>query len=195
MVAVPQDLPAPAGAVAPGVVLAAVPRQPSQGIEPSASRRAVAVVVDAMELLRPQSDLVRMLAGFDEVDVLVAAECPAPDLDDGGDDDGDGDDLDDAAPDELGERLAELDLPRLNTSRLGLRTPFAPTAEDDLVAALSELVGFDPEPGVYCLAPADLDPARAVVNRAAQRIAQVYGLPMMRYRSLELSVVGADGGS
>jgi hypothetical protein len=192
MVAVPQDLLAPVGAVAPGAVLAVVPRQPSQGIEPSTSRRAVAVVADAMELLRPQSDLVTMLAGFDAVDVLVAAECPSQVLDD---DDLDDDDLDDDAPDELAVRLAELDLPRMRTSRLGLRTPFVPTAEDDLVAAMSELVGFDPEPGVYCLAPADGDPSRAVVSRAAQRIAQVYGLPMMRYRSLELSVVGADSDS
>jgi len=63
------------------------------------------------------------------------------------------------------------------------------------VAAISELVGFDPEPGVYCLAPvsAPADAARAVVNRAARRIAQVYGIPLLRYLCLELSVVGEEG--
>ena len=64
-----------------------------------------------------------------------------------------------------------------------------------MVAAISELVGFDPEPGVYCLAPnpTAADPGRTVVNRAAQRIAQVYGIPLLRYRCLELSVVGDEG--
>src|SRR5205823_6082278 len=38
--------------------------------------------------------------------------------------------------------------------------------------------GFDPEPGVYCLAPAL--PADGVIVRAAQRIARVYGLPLLR---------------
>jgi hypothetical protein len=67
--------------------------------------------------------------------------------------------------------------------------------EDDLVAALSELVGFDPEQGVYCLAPAPspTDPARTAVDRAARRIALVYGIPLLRYRCLELSVVPSDG--
>jgi len=31
-----------------------------------------------------------------------------------------------------------------------------------------------------------------VVNRAAQRIAQVYGIPLLRYRCLELSVVADE---
>ena len=60
------------------------------------------------------------------------------------------------------------------------------------MAALSELVGFDPEPGVYCLAPAPRRrptwAARSLAS-AARRIAQVYGLPLLRYRSLELAVV------
>jgi hypothetical protein len=56
---------------------------------------------------------------------------------------------------------------------------------------MSELVGFDPEPGLYCLAPAmaPADPARNVVERAVQRIARVYGVPLLRYRCLELAVV------
>jgi hypothetical protein len=64
-----------------------------------------------------------------------------------------------------------------------------PGAEADLVAAMSELVGFDPEPGVYCLAPTPSDPGRVAAARAAQRIAQVYGIPLLRYRCLELSLV------
>ncbi|MGH8917389.1 MAG: hypothetical protein ACRD0H_03475, partial [Actinomycetes bacterium] len=68
-------------------------------------------------------------------------------------------------------------------------------AESDLVAAMSELVGFDPEPGVYCLAPAPwpTDPGREVVIAAAQRIARVYGIPLLRYRCMELSVVDNAG--
>ena len=37
------------------------------------------------------------------------------------------------------------------------------------------------------------DGNRAAVNRAARRIAQVYGIPLLRYRCLELTVVGEDG--
>ena len=94
----------------------------------------------------------------------------------------------------MAARIAELGLPALALHRLGLRAPLAPHAEDDLVAALSELVGFDPEQGVYCLAPAPApaDPARTAVDQAARRIALVYGIPLLRYRCLELSVVPSD---
>ena len=40
---------------------------------------------------------------------------------------------------------------------------------------------------MYCLAPAT--PPDGVLVAAAQRIARVYGLPLLRYRCLELSVV------
>jgi hypothetical protein len=75
--------------------------------------------------------------------------------------------------------------------RLCLPGPLGPHSDGDLVAALSELVGFDPEPGVYLLAPAvdPSDPGRATVNRVAARIAQVYGIPLLRYRCLELTAV------
>ena len=85
----------------------------------------------------------------------------------------------------------------LRLHHLGLPAPLSPLSEPDLVAALSELVGFDPEPGVYCLAPA-LAPAdvhRSALTSAARRIAQVYGLPLLRYRSLELAVVPGQRGS
>jgi hypothetical protein len=101
------------------------------------------------------------------------------------------DDWFDSAAAEVRAGIDRLGLPGLHLHRLGLRKPYPATAEDDLVAAMSELIGFDPEPGVYCLAPVPDpgDAARGVVNRAAQRIAQVYGIPLLRYRCLEFSVV------
>jgi hypothetical protein len=147
--------------------------------------RAVAVTVSPMELLRPESDLARLVAGFPQVELLVAADDGSQDVD------ADADDLDQAG-EELRESAARLGLSGLSLHRLGLPNPLPATAEGDLVAALSELVGFDPEPGVYCLAPAPApsDPARSVVDRAVQRIARVYGIPLLRYGCLELAVVG-----
>lgn len=145
--------------------------------------RVVAVAVSATELLRPESDLARLAAGFPQVELLVAA-------DDHGDDDPDDDHLERASED-LRASAHVLGLPGLALHRLGLRSPLPASAEDDVVAAMSELIGFDPEPGVYCLAPvpAPGDPARGAVDRAAQRIARVYGIPLLRYRCLELAVI------
>lgn len=193
MVAVLQGcVPAPIQMLDPGP-----PRIPVRG------RRGVAVAVSAMELLRPGSDLARMVEDYPHVDLLVAADdtpttptslgilagAAHDDLDLSDDLPEDDDDFD-----EVRDGVARLGHPGLHLHRLGLRCPVGPVAEADLVAALSELVGFDPEPGVYCLAPAATgDPGRAVVNRAAQRIARVYGIPLLRYRSLELCVVGEAG--
>ncbi|GAA3222685.1 hypothetical protein GCM10017691_09010 [Pseudonocardia petroleophila] len=189
----------------------AVPNAPfpaDRSVRPVSQRRFVAVSVCTVELLRPGSDLVRLLEGGRSVDLLVACDDgpvagPAPvgvlgvgdavELD-AYDDEWDDDREDDGV--ELRARAAELGLPDLAVHRLGLRSPLGPGAEDDLVAALSELVGFDPEPGVYLLGPAveagraGVD--RAVVDRAVQRIAQVYGIPLLRYRCHELTVVDAD---
>jgi hypothetical protein len=183
---------------------------------PAPGRRLVAVTVSPMELLRPGSDLVRQIEDAGYVDLLIACEDaqveePSPVGVLAGADDGDGghgeaswdadwDDWDDEDDDDQPEvdevRLVAdgLGLPELHLHRLGLHAPLGPSAEPDLVAALSELVGFDPEAGVYCLAPvpAPADPSRLVVDRAVQRIAKVYGLPLLRYRCLELSVVGDD---
>ncbi len=164
-----------------------------------ADRRVVAIAPDAVELLRPGSDLARLLESFGHADVLLAAEdvprfAATATATATGDPDGDSDDWDpddwtrDAeVADEVRERAAALLHPDLVVHRLGLRLPLAAPDEDELVAALSELVGFDPEDGVYCLAPAC--PASSAISRAAQRIAQVYALPLLRYRCLELSVV------
>lgn len=179
---------------------------------PVRERRFVAVTVSAVELLRPGSDLVRLIEGTGHVDVLVAADdspvdAPSPlgvlagcDVDDpqcrGAGSDPDDDDPDDDDPDDGGpdDGFAALGLPDLHVHRLGLRAPLGPHSDADLVAALSELVGFDPEPGVYLLGPATApaDPGRAAVDRAVQRIARVYGIPMLRFRCHELTVV-ADG--
>ena len=185
--------------------------------EPVEGRRVVAVAVTPMELLRPGSDLVRMIAGAGYVDLLLACEDepvadPSPvcrlgrawdgsDLDRYGpdgpprwtDDEYAEDEADDS-DDDVDDLLASanlLGLDELHLHRLALPAPLGAAAEPDLVAALSELVGFDPEPGVQVLAPASLpgDPQRAVIERAVLQIVQVYGLPLQRYRCLELSVV------
>jgi hypothetical protein len=176
-----------------------VPRS-ADGEAVEAGRRVVAVAVSPMELLRPGSDLLAEIRDAGYVDLLLVCEdeqvadpspvgvlsggaLEPPDLDDELDDSDDADDVRDA--------VARLGLDELHVHRLGLRLPVGTAADGDLVAALSELVGFDPEPGVQCLAPVPLpsDPARAAIERAVWRIAQVYSLPVQRYRCLELSVV------
>jgi hypothetical protein len=176
-----------------------VPR-PADGEAVEAGRRVVAIAVSPMELLRPGSDLLAAIRGAGYVDLLLACEddpvadpspvgvlgggaLDPPDLDDDADEPDDADDVRDA--------VAGLGLDELHVHRLGLRPPLGTAADGDLVAALSELVGFDPEPGVQCLAPVPLpgDPARAAIERAVWQIAQVYTLPVQRYRCLELSVV------
>jgi hypothetical protein len=148
-----------------------------------------------MELLRPESDLARLVAAFPHIDLLVVSDDEPVSASVVETLDGHGEVFGDDGYDELRADVARLGVPSLHLHRLGLRQPLGAWAEHDVVAAISELVGFDPEPGVYCLAPvpAPTDAARAVVNRAARRIAQVYGIPLLRYRCLELSVVGEEG--
>jgi hypothetical protein len=171
-------------------------------------QRIVAIALSPMELLRPGSDLMRMIDGAESVDLLLTCEdepvaepspvgvlgggCPGAEpplaVVDADDDYGDDDDDD---PDDLRAAVDQLGLDDLHLHRLALRSPIGTAAEPDLVAALSELVGFDPEPGVCVLAPTSLpaDPQRSVIDRAVRQIVQVYGLPLRRYRCLELSVV------
>jgi hypothetical protein len=164
---------------------------------PSArEHRVVAVSVDATELLRPGVGSAATGPRRRYVDVLLAAElaCVAPAplgllagsalVDPSDDDEPDG---------SVAAEVARLDVPELHVHRLGLRSATGPAAEDDLVAALSELVGFDPDPGVYLLGPSGSAPARAGVQRAVQRVARVYGIPLRRYRCHELTVVDAVG--
>ena len=170
-----------------------VPR-PADGEAVDAGRRVVAIAVSPMELLRPGSDLLDAIRGAGYVDLLLVCEDdPVADPSPVGVLGGgalDPPDLDDDA-DDVRDAVAGLGLDELHVHRLGLRPPLGTAADDDLVAALSELVGFDPEPGVQCLAPVPLpgDPARAAIERAVWQISQVYTLPVQRYRCLELSVV------
>ena len=185
-----------------GLVLPVDVSLPTPDEESVAGCRVVAVAVSAMELLRPGSDLVRSIEGAGYVDLLLACEDekvaePSPvgvlgggaleGVDAAGwTDDEDDDDVDDlrAAADLLG-------IDELHLHRLALPAPLGVTADPDLVAALSELVGFDPEPGVRVVAPlpAPTDPGRSAIDRAVRQIVQVYSLPLVRYRCLELSVV------
>jgi hypothetical protein len=170
------------------------------------SRRVVAAAVNAAELLRPGSDLARILRGFPRADLLLATDeprlqavripVPAPQGPV---------DIDDLPPVELDRHavaeqelelptavvIDDLALPGLAVHRLDLPVPLSVLGEDDLVAGLSELIGFDPEPGVVCLAPLPIDPDAAVLSAAAQRVAQVYGLPLLRFDSRELLPAGA----
>ena len=173
--------------VGPAPTAFAVPSQQVARAVCDADRRVVAIAVDAVELLRPESDLARLLESFGRADVLLAAEdLPAAAVEDP-DDDPDDWVRDSEAVDEVRLGTAALRHPDLVVHRLALDAPLSEDVEDDLVAALSELVGFDPGRGVYCLAPAT--PVDGVLVRAAQRIARVYGLPLLRYRCLELSLV------
>ncbi|OLM12676.1 hypothetical protein [Pseudonocardia sp. Ae505_Ps2] len=82
--------------------------------------------------------------------------------------------------------MVMLPVERVRVHRLGLRWAVQDGDEADLVAALSELVGFDPDDDTWCVAPAAAgpvsDPEIEVVRRAVRRVARVYGLPVLPYR-------------
>jgi hypothetical protein len=191
---------------------ASVPSPDEVSVE---GRRVVAVALSPIELLRPGSELMRSIDGAGYVDLLFACEDepvgepspvgvlggaalgaqPAADEwewdDPAWDDDADDEADDDGTTAALRAAADRLGLDELHLHRLALPGPIGCAAEADLVAALSELVGFDPEPGVRVLAPVAVpgDPQRAVIARAVSRIVQVYGLPLQHYRGFELSVV------
>jgi hypothetical protein len=129
-------------------------------------RRVVAVTVHLPEFLLGAAGLIQRLgASGMQIDVLVAGAAD--------------EDTEDAA----GVGLGELRVPGLFRHRLALPAGFGADRADDLLAALSELVGFDPEPGVCCLAP-DADgsePSRAAVRAAAERVSDVYRLRLVRF--------------
>jgi hypothetical protein len=158
--------------VASEVLWGQVPaREPEHGLPRDLLRchRLVAVTVHLPEFLFAASGLLQRLgAAGVQTEVLVAAAT---------------DERSDLA---AGAAMARLRVPGLSRHRLALPAPIGPERADDLLAALSELVGFDPEPGVYCMAPAadgEVPPgqAAAVVAEAARRIRKVYGLPLVRY--------------
>lgn len=177
----------PVGAASAGRFVAVAPPEAVLRLAP---RRVVAIAADAVELLRPASDLARLLNSFDRADVLLVTE-PVPLAVD--DEDPDDWTRDGESVDEVRMATASLGHPDLVVHRLGMIAPLRPDLQHELVAAMSELIGFDPEPLVYCLAPAE--PPHGVLARTAERIAQVYGLPLLRYRCLELTLVeSADPG-
>jgi len=131
--------------------------------------RVVAVAVEGTELLAEAGGLLQHLVATGvEVEILVAVDV----------------DL---------RSLARCGLRSVAVHRLGLRRPLPAAAEDDLLAALSEVIGFDPGPGLGILAPAELPaefvrPERAAVTHAAEVAASVYGAEIAR----SLPAVPAD---
>lgn len=113
--------------------------------------------------------------------------------------------LDDTVDDTVDELLAGFTVPlpgagdpgtdgshlpaSLHLHHLNLRWRVQEADEPDLVAALSELIGFDPDDQVFCVAPSTgpdgrPDPELTAVDRAVRRVAQVYGLPVLHYRRI-----------
>jgi hypothetical protein len=132
-------------------------------------RRLVGVALGAGELYVAAGGLVQRLADRGtRIDLLTVTDDAAGDLDDGADD-----------------RLPAppIAIPGVEWHRLALRRPLGDPEVTDLVGALSELIGFDPGPKVYCLAPdgGDVDPDREAVSRAAELTASAYRLPVLRY--------------
>ena len=174
------------------------------------NRRLVAVAVSAVDVLDPDSDLRQVAAAAGEIDVLVArvddpgtSRLPLPiDALDYADDgvppggpapaDDSGDELlagftvalpGSGAPDPVDPHLPA----GVHLHHLDLRWRVQEADEPDLVAALSELIGFDPDDQVFCVAPVTApdgapDPEQSAVDHAVRRVAQVYGLPVLHYR-------------
>lgn len=145
--------------------------------------RLVAVAVAPRDLPR-DSSLVAGMAGVDHIDLLLLTDGD-DDREEDGDDGGEDDPADRGAA--LRAEVAAIGIPGLTLHRLALRTPVRLGHVDDIVAAISELVGFDPEPGVACLVPSatrrDADGSTdAIVGRAVERIVAVYRLPLLTYR-------------
>jgi len=158
-------------ALEPPVAVSALPAQLRR------CRRVVAITVHLPEFLLAASGLVQRLgAAGVRTDLLVAAAEP-------GSDEPAEERADEPAEHEIAAAFGELRMPELVRHRLALPTPIGADRADDLLAGLSELVGFDPEPGVYCLAPAGdgVDPSQAIVGEAARRIARIYRLRLVRY--------------
>lgn len=176
---------------------------------PGSARRLVAVAVTDADVLWAGSDLRHVADAATEVDVLTARQDPPGPL--LGTSPMDAEDY----PDEDDLDIDGVELPGLETSvelpgaepvtaappvlhdgalpaglrlhRLGLRWTVQDRDEPDLVAAMCELVGFDPDDQVFCVVPAigpgavD-DPEVAVLRRVVRRVARVYGLPVLQYR-------------
>lgn len=174
-------------------------------------RRLVAVAVTDVDLLCADSDLRHVAGAAAEIDVLIARHDPvgpalgespmeAEDYPDDDTSDDDTSDEDTGTPDGASDPATIVAAPvggtlpaGMRLHRLGLRRAVRDGDEADLVAAMSELVGFDPDDRVFCVAPVAgpepvVDTELAVLRRAIRRVARVYGLPVLPYRRLVAEV-------
>ena len=76
-----------------------------------------------------------------------------------------------------------LGVPEVRRHRLQLESGKVSDAQPDLIAALSELVGHDCYPGLWCLAPwrRDGHPDHDAVGLAAEAVCRTYNLRLVRY--------------
>jgi LmbE family N-acetylglucosaminyl deacetylase len=76
-----------------------------------------------------------------------------------------------------------LGVPEVRRHRLQLESGTLSSAEPDLIAALSELVGHDCYPGLWCLAPwrRDGHPDHDAVGLVAEAVCRSYNLRLVRY--------------
>jgi LmbE family N-acetylglucosaminyl deacetylase len=76
-----------------------------------------------------------------------------------------------------------LGVPEVRRHWLQLESGKVSDAEPDLIAALSELVGHDCYPGLWCLAPwrCDGNPDHDVVGLVAEAVCRSYNLRLVRY--------------
>ena len=154
------------------------------------ARRLVAVALTEAESARAGSTLAELCGSTGETDLLVVRRDPAAQRRLVGPAEAEDYACDDPADDPDDEPvmmpLGRLPGGRIRLHRLGLRWTVQDGDEPDLVAALSELVGFDPDDDTFCVAPARTspvaDPEIEVVRRAVRRVARVYGLPVLPYR-------------
>jgi hypothetical protein len=80
--------------------------------------------------------------------------------------------------------LQRLGLTGLSRHRLALPAPFGPDRTDDVIAATSELIGFDPEPGLVCLVPGPGDeggPSHSTVAAAVDRLRGAYRMGLLSF--------------
>lgn len=158
-------------------------------------RRLVAVALTESESARAGGTLAELSGSAGETDLLVVRNDPAGPLRRAAPADAEDYPGDDPAsdPDDSPITMPVARVPSgpVRLHRLGLRWIVQDADEPDLVAALSELVGFDPDGDTYCVAPATgapADPEIEIVRRAVRRVARVYGLPVLPYRPRDAGV-------
>lgn len=143
------------------------PRPRRLSLAMSRCQRVVAVTIALPELLLAAAgSLQRLDAAGVPVDLLELAW------------------LDSAAERSASAALDCLELGGLTRHRLALPVPFGVERTGDVVAAMSELIGFDPEPGVFCLVPGVGDGSRSAhqaVQAASALVCDAYRVRIMSY--------------